>query len=117
VPAEQESPGGHGLQGPAPVPQANGLVPDSHVPELSQQPVGQLVTLQVAPMHAPALQTSPPGHGSQALPPLPHAEVLVPDSQRPMSSQHPVGQVEALQGMASHVWLDGSQTRPVPAQS
>jgi hypothetical protein len=116
TPPEQESAGGQGKHAPPPFPHAVVLVPDSQIPELSQQPVGQLVGLQVTPWQAPALQVSPGGQGVQASPPLPHEPVLVPDSQIPAVSQHPVGQVAALQGMAWQAWVAGLQTRPLPSQ-
>jgi hypothetical protein len=102
-PPEQLSAGGHGKQALPPVPQADVLVPDSQLPELSQQPVGQLVALQVMPMQDPDVHVSPGGHGSQVSPPLPHDIVVSPASQRPAPSQHPVGQVAALQGGGWHV--------------
>jgi hypothetical protein len=117
APPEQESIGGHGRQAPPPVPHAVRLVPDWQIPKLSQQPFGQVDGLHVAPSHAPALQLSPGGQDLHASPSLPHEAVLVPDSQAPETSQHPVGQVEALQGPGSQVWLAGSQTRPVRSQS
>jgi hypothetical protein len=100
TPPEQVSPGGHGRQAFPPVPQARVLVPGSQFPKLSQQPFGQVIALQVAPWQAPPLHVSPAGHTLHALPPFPHAIVLVPGWQTPAALQQPVGQVEALQGGA-----------------
>jgi hypothetical protein len=117
APPAQESAGGQGRHALPPVPHAETLSPGSHFPELSQQPVGQVEALHVAPKHAPSLQESPGGQASQAPPPLPHDVVLRPDSQTPAPSQHPAGQVVALHGGGSQVWKLGLQTRPLPVQS
>ncbi len=98
APAVQESPGGQGKQAPPPVPQADVLVPDSHLPNASQQPVGHDDELHVAPSHAPETQVSPDGQARHALPPLPQALVLVPGWQVPEGSQQPVGQVVESHG-------------------
>jgi hypothetical protein len=116
APAEQVSPGGHSRHAAAPVPHAAATVPGSHFPKLSQQPVGQVEALHVAPWHPPALQVSPGGHGVHALPPLPQEAVLAPDSQIP-SSQHPVGHVVESQPGGPHAWNDGLHTRPFSEQS
>lgn len=103
APAEQESSGGHGKHALPPVPHAVVLVPDSHFPKPSQQPVGHVVALQPAPWHAPLMHPSPGGQATHAFPPLPHEMVLFPSSQTPAVSQQPVGHVEALQGGGRHV--------------
>ncbi len=51
-----------------------------------QQPV---VHVAAHPVHTPAVQLSPPGQLSQALPPLPHAPPVLPGSQS-LPEQHPV---------------------------
>ncbi len=117
TPAVQESPGGQGRHALPPVPQADVLVPVSQVPMLSQQPVGHVDALHVTPSQPPLVHVSPPGQTAHARPSLPHAEVLLPDSQIPVASQHPAGQVVALHGGASQVWLAPSQTRLLAAQS
>jgi hypothetical protein len=97
IPPLHVSPGGHDRHALPPVPHAPVLVPVSQKPSLSQQPMGQLAALQVVPVHAPAVHESPGGHGTHESPPLPHAEVLVPDSHFPKLSQHPVPQLTGLQ--------------------
>ncbi len=66
TPPTHESPGGQGTHANPPVPHADVLVPVWHLPELSQQPIGQLSGLHVTPSHAPAMQKSPVGHAAQA---------------------------------------------------
>ncbi len=102
APPVQASPDGQTVHALPPVPHAIVLVPVSQKPSESQQPLGQLEALHVVPMHAPPVQVSPVGHGRQALPPVPHAVLLVPDSQFPRESQHPFGQVDALQVVPTH---------------
>jgi hypothetical protein len=96
------SPVGHALHVLPPVPHAPELVPVSQKPSASQHPVGQVFALHVVPVHAPAVHESPGGQGRQALPPVPQAEVLVPDSQFPKLSQHPIGQLDALHVVPWH---------------
>ncbi len=103
APPVHESPGGQGRHAAPPVPHARVLVPDSHLPPLSQHPVGHDLASHVAPTHAPAVQESPVGHATHERPPLPHALLLVPGSHTPDPSQHPVGHVAALQAGATHV--------------
>ena len=63
----------------------------------AQQPLGQVLALQVLPpLHRPALQVWPLAHTPQVSPPAPHAEVLVPTWQT-LPWQHPSGQFSALQ--------------------
>jgi hypothetical protein len=103
APPAQESPGGHGTQTLPPVPQAVVFVPVSHLPELSQQPLAHVEGLHVTPSHPPDMQESPGGQARHALPPLPHAVVLVPVSHVPEASQHPVGQVVSSHGAVLQV--------------
>ncbi len=98
TPAVHESPGGQGRHAEPPVPHAEVLVPVSQLPVLSQQPMGHVMALQVTPWHEPETHVSPDGHTAHALPPVPHSVVTLPGSHRPDVLQHPVGQVEALQG-------------------
>jgi hypothetical protein len=102
IPPLHVSPDGHDVHALPPVPQAPVLVPDSQKPNLSQQPMGQVAALQVVPVHAPAVQESPGGQGTHESPPLPHAEVLVPDSHIPKLSQHPVPQLIGLHVTPRH---------------
>ncbi len=92
------SPEGHVVQARPPTPHAEVLFPGSQIPLASQQPVGHVVPLHGGGAHVPAVHESPEGQTLQALPPVPHAPVELPDSQKPKASQHPVGQL-----LASHV--------------
>jgi hypothetical protein len=103
APARHASPGGHGSHGKPPAPQAEVLVPASHLPALSQQPVMHVRGLHVRPSQAPVRQASPVGQASHACPPLPQAVVLVPGWHVPDPSQHPVGHVETLHGVVVQV--------------
>jgi hypothetical protein len=96
VPAVQLSPDGHVVHALPPSPHAVVLVPASQKPSASQQPVGHVAGSHDGPLHAPPVQESAGGHGTHAWPPVPHAEVLVPGSQLPKLSQHPVGQLAGL---------------------
>ena len=97
TPPLQLSPEGHAMQVAPPLPHALVLLPISQKPRASQQPVGHVFASQTGPMHMPAGQESPGGHGRHAWPPFPHAVVLSPGSHTPRPSQHPVGQLDALQ--------------------
>jgi hypothetical protein len=55
----------------------------------AQQPSGQLLLLQ--PLQRPPVQLSPAGHASQALPPTPHDDGVMPGRHTP-AAQHPSGQ-------------------------
>jgi hypothetical protein len=119
TPVRHESPAGHGTHAEPPTPHAEVLVPDSQRPALSQQPIGQVIGLHVAPTHAPIVHTSPTGQSAHDSPPMPQAAVLVPSWQVPVVSQHPVGQVAALQGEGLQVPLEqvsplGQDTHEVP---
>jgi hypothetical protein len=80
-----------------PLPHALVLSPISQKPSASQHPMGQVLASHTGPVHMPPEQESPGGHGKQAWPPVPQAVVLVPDSHTPRPSQHPFGQLDALQ--------------------
>ncbi len=88
-PALQVSPAGHTLHMAPPVPQAPVVVPASQNPLASQQPVGHVAGPHAGPLQSPDEQESPGGQGRQAAPPVPHADVLVPDSHLPALSQQP----------------------------
>lgn len=97
----------HTEQAAPPPPQAAAVLPGTHCPLLSQQPVGQVVApqvmvdlLQLLLVHASSLPQL-----SQIWPPLPQAASLLPGWQLPFLSQHPLGQVAALQATALHALL------------
>ncbi len=69
VPPTQVSPDGQVAQEAPPVPQKVVLVPASHSPDLSQQPVGHVEALQGGAWQTPPLQVSPTGHVVHAAPP------------------------------------------------
>mgnify|MGYP007129742789 CR=1 FL=1 len=50
-----------------------------------QQPSGQVPAVQ--PLHVPAVQLWPPGHGWQAPPPVPHELAVSPVRQAPFEQQ------------------------------
>jgi hypothetical protein len=94
------------------VPQAVMLVPDWHLPELSQQPILQFAELHEAPepellppllpeaavAHDPRLHVAPELRQFwQAPPPTPHAVSVVPAVQFPISQQ-PIAQLVASHG-------------------
>jgi hypothetical protein len=96
VPPVQLSPDGQTMQASPPRPHPVVLVPDSQKPRGSQQPVGHVIGLHAGPLHAPPEHESPGGQGRHAFPPVPHAVVLLPDSQLPALLQHPSGQLVEL---------------------
>jgi hypothetical protein len=96
-PVLQVSPGEHAVHAFPSVPHALVIVPDSQKPKASQQPIGQVDALHAGPVHVPVEQESLGGHGKHALAPVPHANVLVPDSHIPKLSQQPIAQFDALQ--------------------
>jgi hypothetical protein len=102
MPPEQMSSGGQSVHALPPVPQAVGLRPGSQKPRGSQQPLGQVAASHAGPLHFPAEQVSLGGQGRHAAPPVPHSVVLVPGWQFPALSQHPVGQLDALQVVPWH---------------
>jgi hypothetical protein len=77
-PAMQVSPGGQVRHAPPPLPQALVLRPGRQIPAASQQPVGQVISLQGWATQAPLMQMSLGGHIWQATPPVPQAEGMVP---------------------------------------
>lgn len=97
----QRSVPSHTSHAAPPVPHALDAVPTWQTPSL-QQPVGQVVALQVeggsqrAPVHCSApLQTS------QVRPPVPQAPVLAPPTHTP-ALQQPSGHVDGLQAPPLH---------------
>lgn len=85
------------------VPQADAVGVAVHVP-LRQQPVAQVITLQL--VHCWPTQLA---HCWQATPPVPHAAAAVPATHAPAASQQPVGQL-----VASHTHAPLSQRWPLP---
>ncbi len=53
-------------------------MPVTHLPVLSQQPVGQVVGLQADAWQAWLMHCWPPGHAWQGPPPFPQALIHVP---------------------------------------
>jgi hypothetical protein len=111
------------LQGLPPVPQALLVFPAAQLPWLSQQPLGQLLALQVelVGVHTWFLQASLLPQVLQAPPPVPQAASLVPGTQAPWAVQHPLAQVVASQVTDLHCWfsqMPGAQSwqvlPPVP---
>jgi hypothetical protein len=88
----------HVKQAVPPVPHADAVSVVWHVPVESQQPVAQLEGLQLLAVQFPPLQKGvPPVQLLHAAPPEPQ---LLMDSavwQVPVESQHPVGQLAAVQ--------------------
>jgi len=90
-----------------PVPQALSPVPVTHLPLLSQQPVGQVLEshFAVTVSHLLLLQKSPVVHLTQLPPALPQADSWLPATHFPELSQQPVGHVLGLQATATQAWF------------
>jgi hypothetical protein len=97
----------HAAQDWPPIPQAAWVLPGAQLPELSQQPPGQLEASQVVVMgvQVPNLHDSLLPQVLHALPPAPQAASLVPATQAPWASQHPLLQVVESQLTALQAWF------------
>lgn len=100
----------HAAHTAPPLPQAVFVVPGWQVPPESQQPLGQLAALQVCgrSLHTllwQACATGVEAQTAQAPPPVPQAVCVLPGWQFPLLSQQPVGHVDGLHVMLTHVWL------------
>jgi hypothetical protein len=83
-----------------PMPQAALVSPFWQMPLVSQQPRGQFAgphTPHAWGVPPPAPQMSGLVHVAHACPPMPQAALVSPLAQAPLASQHPCGQVVALQ--------------------
>jgi hypothetical protein len=83
-------------QAAPPFPQACSLVPGAQLPFESQQPLGQVVALQVKAVQALLVHCWVEPHIAQALPAVPQASGWLPGWQASFEQQ-PVAQVDALQ--------------------
>jgi len=86
----------------APVPQAFGSLPGWQAPFVSQHPVGHVDASQIEFSHVPWLQNPCGPHVAQAPPNSPHAWLVSPAWQTPVTSQHPFGQLFALHPEPTH---------------
>jgi two-component system phosphate regulon sensor histidine kinase PhoR len=77
-----------------------------------QQPAGQVAALQ--PLHTPPWQPSPPAQAEQAMPPVPHAAVVVPGWQA-LPWQQPAGHETPSQThWPATQWRPAPQAGPAP---
>jgi hypothetical protein len=112
--ATQEFPLAQTAHAEPPLPHAAEPLPGMHWP-FWQQPLGQFCALQLplAVVHTWLVHDWLTAHVAHALPPPPQADVVVPRSQLPFTSQHPFGHVCASHDCGRvHAWL--VQASPLP---